>query len=93
LGKPLDRFAGARVALDGSNGTAVHATARHVPPDKRTQLLAQIAQRRAGSLEDLDAQESPDEAGPPGGAVAEQVPAKREALQPRQRLATAWQAQ
>jgi len=93
LGKHLDLFAGELVAIDGSKCQAVNAKARTFPPDQLTQLLAQIDQRLEGYLEDLDAQARPDDAGPPGGAVADQVQAQIEALQQRKLLSTEWQAQ
>jgi hypothetical protein len=93
LCKQWDLFAGELVAIDGSKFQAVNATARHCTPDKLTQLLAQLDQRIEGSLQDLDGQESQDDAGTPGGAVADQVQAKSEALQQRKLLSTEWQAQ
>ena len=93
LGKPLDRFAGDRVALAGSKGQAVNAQARYCTPDKRTQRLAPIDQRLAGYRQDRDDQDSPDEAGPPGGAVADQGQAQREAREQRQLLYPEGQAQ
>jgi hypothetical protein len=81
----LDLVAGDLVALDASTCKAVNATARTFTPAKLTQLL-QIAQRIEGSLQDLDDQESQNDAGTPGGAVADQVPAKLAALQQRQLL-------
>ena len=93
LCKPLDRFAGERVAIDGSTCKAVNTKARTFPPAKLTTLLAQIDQRSEGSREHLDTQESQDDAGPPGGAVADQVQAKSEALQQRKRLSPELQAQ
>ena len=93
LGKQLDLCAGERVAIDGSKCKAVNAKARNFTPDKLTQLLAPIDQRIAGSLQDLDGQESQDDAGTPGGAVADQVQAKIEALQQRKLLYTELQAQ
>jgi transposase len=93
LCKQLDLFAGELVAIDGSKFKAVNAKARNFTPDKLTKLLAQIDQRIAGYLEDLDAQDSQDDAGTPGGAVADQVQAKIEALQQRKLLSTELQAQ
>jgi transposase len=79
----LHRFAGALVAIDGRQGTAVTAKARHFTPDQRTTLLAQRDPRRAGSRQALAGQETPEEAGTPGGAVADPGQAKRAALPPR----------
>ena len=70
LGKQLALLAGALVAIDGSQCKAVNAQERTCTADKLTHLLPQLAQRVAGSLKDLDGQESEDEAGPPGGAGA-----------------------
>jgi transposase len=93
LGKQLDLFAGELVAIDGSKCKAVNAKARNFTPNKLTKLLAQIDQRIEGYLQDLDGQDSQDDAGTPGGAVADQVQAKIEALQQRQLLYTELQAQ
>jgi transposase len=93
LCKQLDLFAGELVAIDGSKFKAVNAKARNFTPDKLTQLLAQIDQRIEGYLQDLDGQDSQDDAGTPGGAVADQVQAKIEALQQRKLLYTELQAQ
>jgi transposase len=84
LCKQLDRFAGALVAIDGSKFKAVNAKERHFTQDKRTTLLQQIDQRIAGDLQELDGQDTQDDAGTPGGAVAENVQAKIAALQQRQ---------
>ena len=81
------------MALDGSPCTAVNATERHVPQDQRTTLLQQIDQRVEGDLKARDGQETHEEAGTPGGAVAAHGPAKSEARQPRTLLSPGWQAQ
>ena len=91
--KQLDLCAGELVAMDGSKCTAVHATERHCTQDRRTKLLPQIAQRIEGALQELDGQDHQDEAGPPGGAVADQGQAQLEALQPRKRRHADVQAQ
>jgi transposase len=65
LCQQLNLCAGELVAIDGSKFKAVNAKARHFPPDKLTQLLAQIDQRIAGYLQALDGQETQEEAGPP----------------------------
>ena len=83
LCKQLDLFAGDLVALDGSQFKAVNAQARHFTQDKLTQLLQQIDQRIESYLQELDGHDHQDEAGTPGGAVADQVQAKIEALQHR----------
>jgi transposase len=86
LCKQWDLLAGELVAIDGSKCKAVNAKARNFTPDKLTKLLAQIDQRIEGYLQDLDGQDSQDDAGTPGGAVADQVQAKIEALQQRKLL-------
>ena len=79
----LHLCAGARGAIDGSQCKAVNAQARHFTPDKLTKLLAQIDQRIEGYLQELDGQDTQEDAGTPGGAVADHVQAKFEALQQR----------
>jgi transposase len=91
-GTPRDRLAGARVALDGRPVKAVPAPERHFPQDQRTPRLQQSDPRVEAALKDLDGQENHEEAGTPGGAGAENVPAKREARQPRTRLDAGFQA-
>jgi hypothetical protein len=76
--------AGDLVAIEGSKCTAVHAKERNCTRATLTQLHAQLEQRLAGSRKDLDGQATPEEAGTPGGAVADQVRAQREALPHRQ---------
>jgi hypothetical protein len=79
----LHLFAGELVAIDGSKFKAVNAKARNFTPDKLTKLLAQIDQRIAGYLQALDGQDTQEDAGTPGGAVADHGQAKIEALQQR----------
>jgi transposase len=93
LCKQLDLFAGALVAIDGSKFKAVNAKERNFTSDKLTRLLQQIDQRVEGYLKDLDGQDSEDDAGTPGGAVADNVQAKIEALQHRKLLYADLQAQ
>jgi transposase len=93
LCKQLELFAGELVAIDGSKFKAVNAKERNFTPDKLTKLLQQIDQRVEGYLKELDGQDNQDEAGTPGGAVAENLPAKIEALQQRQLLYAGFQAQ
>jgi hypothetical protein len=88
LCQQLDLFAGALIALDGSTCKAVTAKARHFTPDTRTTLRPPIDPRLEGSRQALDGQETPEEAGPPGGAVADHWQAKSAALPPRQRRST-----
>ena len=70
LCKKRDLFGAELVAIDGSKCRAVHAQARHFPPDTRKKRLAQIAARVDASLKDRARQDTQAEAGPPGGAVA-----------------------
>jgi transposase len=93
LCKPLDLFAGALVAIDGSKFKAVNAKERNFIPAKLAKLLQQIDQRVEGSLQELDGQDDQDEAGTPGGAVADNLQAKIEALQQRKLCSTDLQAQ
>jgi hypothetical protein len=93
LGKPRALCAGARVAIDGSQGTAVHAPERPCTAAQRKQLRPQNAPRGGGALQDLEGQENAEEAGPPGGAGAANGPATLAALPPRQRLSVGGQAQ
>jgi transposase len=83
LCKQLDLFAGALVAIDGSKFKAVNAKERNFTQDKLTHLFQQIDQRIEGYLKELDGQDNQEDAGTPGGAVADNVQAKIEALQQR----------
>jgi len=83
LCKQLDLFAGDLVAIDGRKCRAVNAKARNCTPDKLTQLLAQIDRRIERDLQELDGQDTQEDTGPPGGAVADHVQAQSEALQQR----------
>jgi transposase len=83
LWKQLDLCAGELVAIDGSKCKAVNAKARHCTPAKLTHLLQQIDQRIEGDRQALDGQDTQEEAGTPGGAVADDGQAKMEALQHR----------
>ena len=80
LGKPLALCAGTLVAIDGSKGKAVNAQERHCTADKLKHLRQQSAQRVAASRKDRAGQENEEDAGPPGGAVVENVQAKLEVL-------------
>src|SRR5262249_47601351 len=79
----LHRCAGARGTIDGRQCKAVHAKARHCTPDKRTTLWAQIDARIEGDLQALDGQDTQEDAGTPGDAVADHVQAEIEELQQR----------
>jgi transposase len=83
LCKQLDLCAGELVAIDGSKFKAVNATERHFTQAKLTKRLQQIDQRIEGYLQDLDGQDHQDDAGTPGGAVADKVQSKIEARQHR----------
>ena len=83
LWKQWDLLAGALVAIDGSKCKAVNAKERNFPPAKLTTLLPQIDQRIEGSLQALDGQDTQEDAGTPGGAIADNLPAKIAALQQR----------
>ena len=93
LCKQLDLFAGALVAIDGSKFKAVNAKERNFTPAKLAKRLQQIDQRVEGYLQELDGQDHQDEAGTPGGAVADNLQAKIEALQQRKLFYTDLQAQ
>jgi transposase len=93
LCKQLDLFAGELVAIDGSKFKAVNAKERNFTQDKLAQLLQQIDQRVTGYLQELDGQDHQDEAGTPGGAVADNVQGKIAALQQRKLFYTDLQAQ
>lgn len=86
-------FAGALVAIDGSKCKAVNAKERNFTPAQLTTLRQQIDQRIEGSLQELDGQATQEDAGPPGGAVADNLQAKIAALQQRKLRYTDWQAQ
>lgn len=83
LCKQLDLFAGELIAIDGSKFKAVNAKERNFTQDKLTTLLQQIDQRSEGYLQELDGQDTQDDSGTPGGAVAENVQATIAALQQR----------
>jgi transposase len=91
--KQLDLFSGELVAIDGSKFKAVNAKERNFTQDKLKQLLQQIDQRVEDYLKELDGQDNQDEAGTPGGVVAENLQAKIEALQQRKLLYAGFQAQ
>ena len=88
--QPLDLFAGALGASDGSKGQAVNAHARTCPHAPLATRLQQVEQRVEGARQALDGPDHQDEPGPPGGAVAAHGQAPSAALQPRQRLYTDW---
>jgi len=81
--KKLDRFGAQLVAIDGSKCRAVNATERHCTQAKRTKLLAQIDERVEAYLKELDRGDDQDDRGTVGGAQAEALEAKIEALKQR----------
>jgi hypothetical protein len=89
----LELVAGDLVAIDGSKCKAVNAKERNCTRDKLTKLLAQIEQRIEGDRKDLDGQDTQEEAGTPGGAVADHVQAQSEALPHRKLRSADLQAQ
>jgi transposase len=91
--KKLDLFGAALVASDGSKCRAVNAKERTFTPDKLKKLLAQIDERVAASLQDLDRDAPQEGAGTSGGAGAEHLQTKSEALPQRKRLYEGLQAQ
>ena len=84
--KQLDLFAGELVAIDGSTCKAVNAKERNFTSAKLKNLLQQIDQRVEGDRKDLAGQDNEDDAGTPGGAVADNGQAKMAALPQRQLL-------
>src|SRR5262245_15320341 len=93
LCKKLDLFGAELVAIDGSKFRAVNAKERNFTPAKLTKLLAQIDERVEAYLKELDHQDTQEDVGTTGGAVAEHLQAKIEALQQRQLLYEGFQAQ
>ena len=89
----LDLCAGPLVAIDGSKCKAVNAKERNFTSDKLKNLLQQIDQRVEAYLKDLDGEDNEEDAGPPGGAVVDNLQAKIEVLQPRKLLYADVQAQ
>ena len=88
LCKQLDLFAGELVAIDGSKFKAVNAKERNFTRDKLTETPRADRPARRGLSQGLDRQDTQEDAGTPGGAVADNVQAKIEALQHRKLLYT-----
>ena len=63
LCKKLDLFGAALVAIDGSKCRAVNAKERNFTPDKLKKLLAQIDERVAVYLQELDREDTQEGAG------------------------------
>jgi transposase len=93
LGKKLDLFGAELVSIDGSKFRAVNAKERNFTQDKLTKLIAQIDERVEAYLKELDRSDEQDDRGTVGGAQAEALAAKIEALQPRKLLYEGFQAQ
>ena len=93
LCKKLDLFGAELVAIDGSKFRAVNAKERNFTQDKLTKLLAQIDDRVEAYLKELDHSDQQDDQGTVGGAQAEALAAKIEALQQRKLLYEGFQAQ
>src|SRR5262245_9132535 len=66
----LELFGGEWVAIDGSKVRAVNAPGRHFTNAKLAKVITQIEARVEGYLQELEAADDQDEAGPPGGARA-----------------------
>ena len=84
LCKKLDLFGAELVAIDGSKFRAVNAKERNFTQDKLTKLIAQIDERVEAYLKELDRSDDQDDRGTVGGAQAEALEAKIEALKQRQ---------
>jgi len=86
LCKKLDLFGAERVAIDGSKFRAVNAKERNCTQDKLTKRIAQIDERVEAYLKELARRGEQDDRGTVGGAQAEALAAKIEALQQRKLL-------
>jgi transposase len=93
LCKQLDLFGAELVAIDGSKFRAVNAKERNFTQDKLTKLIAQIDERVEAYLKELDRSDDQDDRGAVGGAQAEALEAKIEALKQRKLLYEGFQAQ
>jgi transposase len=93
LCKKLDLFGAELVAIDGSKFRAVNAKERNFTKDKLTKLIVQIDERVEASLKELDRSDEQDDRGTVGGAHAEALAAKIEALKQRKRRDEGFQAQ
>jgi transposase len=93
LGKTLDLFGAELVAIDGSKFRAVNAKERHFTQDKLKKLIVQIDERVDAYLKELDRSDDQEEQGTGGGAHAETLAAKIEALKQRKLLYEGFQAQ
>jgi transposase len=93
LCKKLDLFGAELVAIEGSKFRAVNAKERNFTPDQLKKLLAQIDERVEAYLKELDCEDTQEDAGTSGGAVAEHLQVKIEAPQQRKLLDEGFQAQ
>jgi transposase len=93
LCKKLALFGAELVAITRSKFRAVNAKECHFTPDKLNKLLAQIGERVEAYLKELACQDTQKDVGTSGGAVAEHLQAKIEALQQRKLLYAGFQAQ
>lgn len=92
LCKQLDLFGAELIAINGSKFRAVNATERNFTKDKLTKLLAQIDERIATYLKELDRRDAQDDRGTVGGAQTEALAAKIEARKQRKLLYEGFQA-
>jgi transposase len=93
LCKKLDLFGAERVAIDGSTCRAVTSKERTFTPDKLKKLIGQIDERVDAYLNELERSDDQDARGTGGGAQADTLAAKIEALKQRKLLDEGFQAQ
>jgi transposase len=93
LCKKLDLFGAELVAIDGSKFRAVNSKERNFTQGKLKKLIVQINERVDAYLKELDRSDDQEERGTGGGAHAETLAAKIEALQQRKLLYEGFQAQ
>jgi transposase len=92
LCKKLDLFGAELVAIDGSKFRAVNSKERNFTQDKLKKLIVQIDERVTAYLKELDHSDDQEERGIGGGAHAEALEAKIEALKQRKLLYEGFQA-
>jgi transposase len=92
LCKKLDLFGAELVAIDGSKFRAVNSKERNFTPDKLKKLIVQIDERVDAYLKELERSDDQEERGTGGGAHAETLAAKIEALKQRKLLSEGFQA-
>jgi transposase len=93
LCKKLDLFGAELVAIDGSKFRAVNAKERNFTQDKLTKRIVQIDEHIAAYLKELDRSDTEEDRGTGGGAHAEALATKIEALKQRKLLYEGFQAQ